>query len=98
MTGNTLRSSAACKNQMIALVASVAVYALPLLLPVAETSALFRLVVLLPIYHAQFVSLMSVAQMSGILLYAIWAVPAALILIAAGSIFSRRVFAGHQVS
>ena len=90
--------SAACKNQMIALVASVAVYALPLLLPVTETSALFRLIVLLPIYHAQFISLMSVEQMSGILLYAIWAVPAALILIAAGSIFSRRVFARHQVS
>lgn len=98
VTGITLLFSAACKNQMITLVASVAVYALPLLLPIAETSALFRLIVLLPIYHAQFISLMSVEQMSGILLYAIWAVPAALILIAAGSIFSRRVFARHQVS
>jgi hypothetical protein len=48
VTGITLLFSAACKNQMIALVASVAVYALPLLLPVTETSALFRLIVLLP--------------------------------------------------
>ena len=79
-------------------VASAAVYALPILFPVAEKSTLFRLVALLPIYHAQFVSLMSVEQVRGMLLYAIWAVPAALILIAAGGIFSRRIFAGHQVS
>lgn len=98
VTGITLLFSAACKNQMIALVASAAVYALPILFPVAEKSTLFRLVALLPIYHAQFVSLMSVEQMRGMLLYAIWAVPAALILIAAGGIFSRRIFARHQVS
>ena len=97
MTGITLLFSAACKNQMIALVASAAVYALPLLIPMAETSALFRLVVLLPAYHTQFISLMSVEQISGILLYAVWAVPAALILIVAGGIFSRRIFAKHQV-
>ena len=83
---------------MVALVASAAVYALPLLIPVAETSTLFRLIVLLPVYHAQFISLMSVEQISGMLLYAIWAVPAALIFIAAGSILSRKVFARHQVS
>ena len=98
VTGITLLFSAACKNQMIALVASAAVYALPILFPVAEKSTLFRLVALLPIYHAQFVSLMSVEQVRGMLLYAIWAVPAALILIAAGGIFSRRIFARHQVS
>ena len=98
VTGITLLFSAACRNQMIALVASAAVYALPILFPVAEKSTLFRLVALLPIYHAQFVSLMSVEQVRGMLLYAIWAVPAALILIAAGGIFSRRIFAGHQVS
>ena len=98
VTGITLIFSAACKNQMIALVASAAVYALPLLFPVAETSALFRLVALLPPYHTQFVSLMSIGQMSGILLYAIAAVPAAVILVAIGSTVSRRIFAKHQVS
>ena len=94
----TLIFSAACKNQMIALVASAAVYTLPLLFPVTETSALFRLVALLPPYHAQFVSLMSVGQMSGVLLYAIWAVPVAMILAVIGSVVSRRIFAKHQVS
>ncbi len=94
----TLIFSAACKNQMIALVASAAVYTLPPLFPVTETSALFRLVALLPPYHAQFVSLMSVGQMSGVLLYAIWAVPVAMILAVIGSVVSRRIFAKHQVS
>ena len=98
VTGITLIFSAACKNQMIAFVVSAAVYGLPLFFPAAETSALFRLAVLLPTYHAQFVSLMSVGQMSGIFLYAVWAVPAALTFIVAGSIFSRKVFAKHQVS
>lgn len=98
VTGLTLILSAACKNQMIALVASAAIYALPLLFPASETSALFKVIVLLPPYHAQFVSLMSVGQISGILLYAILAVPAAIILVAIGSIISRRIFAKHQVS
>lgn len=98
VTGITLICSAACKNQMIALVASAAVYALPLLFPVSETSALFRLVALLPPYHIQFISLMSIAQRNGILLYAIAAVPAAVILVAIGGIVSRRIFAEHQVS
>ena len=96
-TGLTLIFSAVCKNQMIALVASAAVYALPLLFPVSETSALFKLIVLLPPYHAQFVSLMSVGQISGILLYAILAVPAAMLLAVAGGMVSRRIFARHQV-
>lgn len=98
VTGITLIFSAACKNQMIALVASAAVYALPLLFPVTETSALFRLAAFLPAYHTQFVSLMSIGQLSGILLYAIAAVPAAVILVAIGSAVSHRIFAKHQVS
>lgn len=98
VTGITLIFSAACKNQMIALVASAALYALPLLFPVAETSALFRLVALLPPYHTQFVSLMSIGQVSGILLYAIAAVPTAVILVVIGGTASRRIFAKHQVS
>ena len=98
VAGITLIFSAACKNQMIDLVVSAAVYAMPLLFPVSETSALFKLIALLPPYHAQFVSLMSVGQMSGVLLYAILAVPAAIILVAIGNMISRRIFAKHQVS
>jgi len=98
VTGITLFFSAASKNQMIAFVASAALYALPLLLPIPETSALFRLAVLLPPYHTQFVSLMSVEQMRGKMLYAVWAVPAALLLLTIGGFVSRRIFANHQVS
>lgn len=98
VTGLTLIFSAACKNQMIALVASAAIYVLPLLFPASETSALFKVIVLLPPYHTQFVSLMSVGQVSGILLYAILAVPATVILVAIGNTASRRIFAKHQVS
>lgn len=97
IAGITLVFSAACKNQMIALVASAAVYALPIVIPIAETSALFKLIALFPTYHAQFVSLMSIDQMSNGLLYAIWAVPAALILIVVGGVASRKIFAKHQV-
>lgn len=95
--GVTLIFSAACKNQMIALVASAAVYGLPVLLPISERSPLFRLASLLPVYHAQFVSLMSVEQMSSGALHAVWAVPAAAVLIIAGGAVSRRIFARHQV-
>jgi len=98
VNGITLVLSAACKNQMIALVASAAIYAIPVMLPVSETNGLFRVIALFPTYHAQFVSLMSVEQMSNGLLYAIWAVPAAVVLIVAGNIISRGIFAGHQVS
>ncbi len=98
IAGITLVFSATCKNQIIALVASAAVYALPIMIPVSETSALFKLIALFPTYHAQFISLMSIEQMSNGLLYAIWAVPAALILIAVGGIVSRKIFAKHQVS
>lgn len=98
VVGITLVLSAACKNPMVALAASAAIYGLPVLLPVSETSPLFRLVGLLPTYHAQFVSLMSVEQLGGGVLYALWAVPAAAVLLLAGGILSRRIFARHQVA
>lgn len=98
VTGITLVLSAACKNLPAALTASAAVYFLPAVLPVAETHPLFRYTGLLPLYHAQFVSLMSVEQMGNGVLYAIWAVPAALIFWGVGWFASRRIFAGHQVS
>ena len=52
---------------------------------------------LMPLYHALAVSLLSVGQMESGMLYAVWAIPAALIFMGAGSIVSRRAFAKHQV-
>ena len=98
VVGITLVLSAACKNPMVALAASAVLYGLPVLLPVSEASPLFRLVGLLPTYHAQFVSLMSVEQLGVGVLYAVWAVPAAAILLLGGCVLSRGVFARHQVS
>jgi hypothetical protein len=98
ITGITLVFSAVCKNQMVALVASAAIYVFPIMLPVSETSSLFRIISLLPLYHAQFVSLMSVEQMSNGILYAIWAVPVALIFVGIGIAISHKAFAKHQVS
>ena len=98
ITGVTLVLSAVCKNQMVALVASAAIYLFPVMLPVAETSPLFRIITLLPLYHAQFVSLMSVDQMGSGVLYAVLAVPVALIFMGVGIVLSRRVFAKHQIS
>lgn len=96
--GITLLLSSVCKNQIVALVASTAIFVLPLLMPVTETNPLFRLIVLSPIYNAQFISVMSVEQMNNGTLYAKWAIPVAIILIGTGSAISRRVFAKHQVS
>ncbi len=96
--GVTLLLSAVCRSPMAALVLAAAVYVLPLLLPVSETGALYRIAVLSPVYYAQFAALMSVAQGEGGALYALWAVPtgAALALLGAG--LSQRCFARHQVS
>lgn len=98
MTGITLFLSAVSKNQIVALVASAAIFLFPILLPVTEKSPLFRLVGLLPIYHVLAVSLLSVEQMRGGMLYAIWAVPAALLFLGAGAGIACRAFAMHQVS
>ncbi len=98
VAGFTLILSAVCKNQMVALVASATVHVLPIMLPVAETSTLFRFIVLLPLYHSQFLSIMSVEQINGGMLYAIWAIPSALAFLMIGCIASRKAFAKHQVS
>lgn len=95
--GFTLLFSAACKNQMTAAAASAAFYVLPMILPITETSSLFKLVLLLPIYHAQFISLMSAGQIHGRLLYAVWAVPAAVLFFLVGSMGGGSLFSRHQV-
>ena len=98
ITGITLFLSAISKNQIIALVAAMAIFLFPVLLPITEVNPLFRLVGLLPIYHVLAISLLSVEQMSNGMLYAIWAIPAALLFLGVGAGISRRVFAKHQVS
>ena len=98
VTGITLFLSAISKNQIVALVAAMAIFLFPVLLPITEVNPLFRLVGLLPIYHGLAISLLSVEQMSNGMLYAIWAIPAALLFLGVGAGISRRVFAKHQVS
>ena len=98
VTGITLLMSAISKNQIVALVAAMAIFLFPVLLPITEVNPLFRLVGLLPIYHVLAISLLSVEQMSNGMLYAIWAIPAELLFLGVGAGISRRVFAKHQVS
>lgn len=50
------------------------------------------------LYHVQAVSLLSVEQMNNGMLYAVWAIPTALVFLGIGAVISRRVFAKHQVS
>ena len=97
ITGITLFLSAISKNQIVALVAAMAIFLFPILLPITEVNPLFRLVGLLPIYHVLAISLLSVEQMSNGMLYAIWAIPAALLFLGVGASISRRAFAKHQV-
>lgn len=98
VTGITLFLSAVSKNQIVAFASALAIFLFPVLLPISEVNLLFRLVGLLPIYHVQAVSLLSVEQMSNGLLYAIWAVPVAFIFTGLGAFLSRRIFAKHQVA
>ena len=98
VTGITLFLSAISKNQIVALVAAMAIFLFPVLLPITEVNPLFRLVGLLPIYHVLAISLLSVEQMNNGMLYAIWAIPATLLFLGVGAVFSRCVFAKHQVS
>lgn len=97
VTGIAFIFSAICKNQTLALISSLAIFMIPMLLPISETNGLFRYLVLLPLYHAQFISLMSIEQFYNQLLYALWAIPVAIILLGLGCIISRKVFAKHQV-
>ena len=97
VTGMTLFLSAVSRNQIVALTAALALFLFPVLLPVTEANPLFRLVGLLPIYHVLAVSLLSVEQMRSGVLYAVWAIPAALLFLGTGAVFSRRIFARHQV-
>lgn len=97
VAGITLLFSAVCRNQIAVLAVSAGLFLLPVLLPVPETSSLFRYIALLPVYHVQFISLMSIEQIKGGLLYAVWAVPAAALFLSFGAAVARKAFAKHQV-
>lgn len=96
--GITLAVSAICRSQLTALIISALVFILPMLLSVMEKEPLFKLIGLLPVYHVQFSSLMSVPQISGKLLFAVWAFPAAAAAAIAGCLLGKRFFASHEVS
>lgn len=96
-TGIVLLLSALGKSPFITLTVALGLLALPLLLPVPETSSLYPIVTLLPLYQVQFLSLMSIAQWSNGLLYALCAVPVALCTAILGAVLASRQFARHQV-
>lgn len=89
--------SAVCKSQMIAFVISAAIYVIPIMLPISETSALYRIIVLMPLFYSQYISIMSVEQMHNGMLYAVWSIPVAIALVVIGSIISHKAFSKHQV-
>ena len=84
--------SAVCKSQMIAFVISAAIYVIPIMLPISETSALYRIIVLMPLFYSQYISIMSVEQMHNGMLYAVWSIPVAIALVVIGSIISHKAF------
>ncbi len=67
-------------------------FILPLMLPVTETSSLYRVVVLLPVYCVQFVSLMSLGEIRGGLVYGVWSISAGVILLLLGVGLSKYFF------
>ncbi len=97
-TGITLIFSAVCKNQLAAFAISAVVYAIPIMLPIPETNALYKFIVLMPLYCVQCTSVLSVKQMGNGMLYAVWAVPVAILLAILGAVISRGRFRKHQVS
>lgn len=69
----------------------------PIMLPISETSALYRIIVLMPLFYSQYISIMSVEQMHNGMLYAVWSIPVAIALVVIGSIISHKAFSKHQV-
>lgn len=98
VAGITLLFSAGCHHSIAALAVSAGLLLAPALAPVSENSPIFRYIALLPIYQVQFVPLMSIEQIKGGLLYAVWAVPVAASLLAFGTSAARKVFARHPVT
>ena len=97
VAGITLLVSAISKNQIVSFVAAMAAFMFPVLLPFSEKDPLFRLIGLLPLHQVLAVSLLLVEQTSSGMLYAVWAIPAALLFLGIGSGISCRAFDKHQV-
>ena len=98
LTGIVLLLSALSKTPFVTLITAAGLLVLPILLPVQETSSLYRFIALLPLYQIQFLSLMSLQQWSNGLLYAILAVPTSVFTAIVGTILANRQFSRHQVS
>lgn len=98
ITGIALVVSSICNNQILALAETVTIYLLPILIPVSENNALYKIFILAPIYHFQFISIMSIEKMENGILYAIWAIPIAMGIGLCGSIIAYIIFKKHQVS
>ncbi|MDO5734830.1 MAG: ABC transporter permease [Eubacteriales bacterium] len=96
ITGISLVISALSKEKLISFALSAAIFIAPILIPLTKTNQ--RLLVLTPVYFTQYISILSVEQTAKAELYAVWAIPVALILGSLGAIFSRKLFAKHQVS
>lgn len=98
LDGLTLLISAVSKTAVTALLASSLLFLFPIFFSMSETQPLFRIFGLLPVNQLQFSSLMSVEQIDGNWLYALWAFPAAAVVAVSGAVLSRKFFARHQVS
>ena len=62
-----------------------------------RSRALYRIIVLMPLFYSQYISIMSVEQMHNGMLYAVWSIPVAIALVVIGSIISHKAFSKHQV-
>lgn len=85
--GVSLFSSAAFKTKSASLIFAAAFLALPTLFAPPETSTLFKLAALSPIYQAQFISLMSIGES-----FALLAAPVSFAVFAVGSAAAKRIF------
>lgn len=96
--GMALLFSSLCRSSLAAFAISAALYIMPVLLPVSEQSPLYRLLLLLPVYEAQYISLLSAPALNGGLPYALCAVSVSLPVALLLAYFAHRIFSARQVS
>ena len=89
--------SAISVTGIVLILSAVCIHVIPIMLPISETSALYRIIVLMPLFYSQYISIMSVEQMHNGMLYAVWSIPVAIALVVIGSIISHKAFSKHQV-
>lgn len=98
LVGITVLLSALASSQTVALIAAAALFLCPQFFSIPETSPVFRIIGLFPVYHFQFSSLMSVEQIDGNLLYAVWAIPAAALTAVLGMGLAGWAWRRHEVN